>query len=89
MENIRILVKSAIGIKSSAKDGHIDSVISSVIQELQEIYGIAWDETNSNLLMFVVDFCCYRIEKKTEAMPRDLKFRLNNLMVHAGGEDEI
>lgn len=81
------LVKARQGITSNVRDAYLVAIVEGVIQELQDMQGIALDSGNQYHLMFVVDYATWRYQSRDEqgGMPRHLQFRLHNLFIHDGG----
>ena len=80
------LVKATLGYKSSVRDELLKVIIKSVIDELEIQKRIKIDADNSEHLMFVVDYACFRYENKGGGtIPRNLEYRLRNLIVKYGG----
>lgn len=80
------LVKDKRLIRSStARDDYIGAIIKSIIHELEDEKGIVLDPENYTQLMFIVDYADWRYENsnKQETMPRNLQFRLHNLIIHS------
>ena len=87
MDNAAIiqLVKERLGIKTAVRDTYITAIVGGVVTELEDEKGLVLDETNSYHLLFCVDYATWRYQSRDSsgAMPRDLQFRLHNLMIHA------
>lgn len=82
-----LLIKARLGISTAARDSYLTAIIEGVIKELNSIQGISIDETDKSHIMFVVDYSEYRYSnRENPTLPRHLKFRLHNLMIHAGGD---
>ena len=80
------LVKARLGISTAVRDPYLIGIIKGVETELNEIHGLVLNGTNSFHLMFVVDLSTWRYQNRDspEGMPRHLKFRLHNLIIHGG-----
>lgn len=78
------LVKGKLGISTSVRDSYISAIINGVVKELEDEQGLTLDGDNSYHLLFIVDYAAWRYESKDKdgAMPRHLKFRLHNLIIH-------
>jgi hypothetical protein len=79
------LVKDSIGIRSStARDTFITAIIDSTVKELTEEKGLTIEADNMNHSMFIVDYSAWRYNNRDskEAMPRNLQFRLHNMIIH-------
>ena len=84
------LLKASLGYKSNVRDNLLTIIILGVIDELIEEKGIALDFENSAHLMFVVDLSAFRYENKGgNIMPRNLEYRLRNLIIKYGGGSQI
>ena len=80
------LLKASLGYKSNVRDELLKIIITGVIDELRNEKGIALDFYNSAHLMFVVDLSAFRYENKGgNVMPRNLEYRLRNLIIKFGG----
>jgi hypothetical protein len=84
------LVKERLGIKTAVRDTYLTAIVNSVVTELTDEKGIALDESNPYHLVFCVDYACWRYQSRDSsgAMPRDLQFRMHNLMVHSSAPVE-
>ena len=84
------LVKARLGISGTVRDTYLTEIVKSVISELEDEKGLLLDGSNSNHLMFVVDYATWRYQSRdsAEAMPRHLQFRLHNMFIHARGDLE-
>ena len=80
------LVKATLGYKSSVRDELLKVIIKSVVDELEIQKRIKLDFENAEHLMFIVDYSVFRYENKGGGtIPRNLEYRLRNLMVKFGG----
>ena len=85
-DNILNLVKATLGYKSAVRDELLKVIIKSIIDELEIQKRITLKYDNSEHLMFVVDYAVFRYENKgAGTLPRNLEYRLRNLMVKYGG----
>ena len=84
------LVKERLGIKTNIRDTYLTAIANGVITELVDEKGIVLDEFNPYHLLFCVDYACWRYQSRDNsgAMPRDLQYRLHNLMVHSSAPVE-
>ncbi|WP_265460340.1 hypothetical protein [Enterococcus sp. HY326] len=89
-ESALTLVKSSLGYRTTVRDELLKKIIDGVKNELIEEKGIQLEESNTTHLMFVVDLSAFRYENKgASAMPRNLEYRLRNLIIkYGGGSDE-
>lgn len=80
------LVRASLGYKSSVRDELLQAIIKSITDELTIQKRINLNADNSEHLMFVVDYTVFRYENKGGSiMPRNLEYRLRNLIVKFGG----
>ena len=80
------LVKATLGYKSSVRDELLKVIIKSIIDELEIQKRISINFENAEHLMFIVDYSVSRYENKGGGtIPRNLEYRLRNLMVKYGG----
>lgn len=85
-DKILDLVKATLGYKSNVRDELLKVIIQSVIDELEIQKRIKLDYDNAEHLMFVVDYACFRYENKGGGtIPRNLEYRLRNLIIKYGG----
>jgi len=91
--NILKLVKARLGISSPVRDEYLESIIDSVICELENTNGIELDEESMEHIVFIVDYSVWRYQSVDSSgggsnagdMPMHIRFRLHNLIV--GGKD--
>ena len=84
------LLKASLGYKSSVRDVLLKKIIEGVIYELTDEKGIKLEYDNTSHLMFVVDLSAFRYENKGGGMmPRNLEYRLRNLIIKCGGGIQI
>ena len=80
------LVKATLGYKSSIRDELLKVIVKSIIDELEIQKRIKLDFENAEHLMFIVDYSVFRYENKGGGIiPRNLEYRLRNLIVKFGG----
>ncbi len=83
------LLKINLGISTKARDTYLMSIIQSVINELTVEHNLSIPENQQNherLLLFIVDYAAWRYRSRGEGMmPRNIQFRLHNLVL-AGEE---
>lgn len=92
MDTAQILgiVKDALGIKHTARDTYIRTIIEGVVKELEGEKGIVLEITNGNHLLFIVDYSVWKyLNRGADAMPRHLQFRLHNLIIHNTPTQEV
>ena len=86
IDKILSLVKATLGYKSSVRDELLKAIVKSVIDELEIQKRITLKYDNAEHLMFIVDYACFRYENKgAGTLPRNLEYRLRNLIVKCGG----
>ena len=80
------IVKQRLGLSTAARDTYLLAIIDGVIAELKNEKGLAIDLASPNHLVFVADFAVWRYQSRDSAggMPRDLQYRLHNLIIHSG-----
>lgn len=80
------LVKATLGYKSSVRDELLKAIIKSIVDELEIQKRITLKYDNSEHLMFIVDYAVFRYENKgSGTIPRNLEYRLRNLIIKFGG----
>ena len=80
------LVKATLGYKSSVRDELLKAIIKSVADELEIQKRISINFENAEHIMFVVDYSVFRYENKGDGViPRNLEYRLRNLIIKFGG----
>ena len=85
-DKILNLVKATLGYKSAVRDELLKVIIKSVADELEIQKRIKLDFENAEHLMFIVDYAVFRYENKgAGVMPRNLEYRLRNLIIKFGG----
>ena len=86
IDKILGLVKATLGYKSSVRDELLKVIVKSVVDELEIQKRIKLDFENAEHLMFVCDYAVFRYENKgAGVMPRNLEYRLRNLIIKFGG----
>jgi hypothetical protein len=83
------LTKQRLGIMTDVKRYSIEARVYGSVLKLCRERGIAIDERDSLQLMIIVDVAAweYRNLEKSEAMPLDLRYRLNNIFTRSGAKD--
>lgn len=83
---ILALVKARLGISTTVRDSYLTAIINGVLKELEDEKGLVLDGTNSYHLIFVVDYVTWRYQSRDSegSMPRHLKYRMHNLLLHVG-----
>lgn len=80
------LLKATLGYKSNVRDVLLKKIIDGVISELADEKGIKLEYDNTSHLMFVVDLSAFRYDNKGgNVMPRNIEYRLRNLIIKFGG----
>lgn len=81
------LVKARLGISTPVRDTYLTAIAEAVKKELEDEKGLVLDAANPYHLLFVSDYATWRYQSRDSplGMPRDLQFRLHNLMIHVGG----
>jgi hypothetical protein len=85
-QKVMALAKEKIGIKNTARDTYLTAISKGVINELEEENGLTLDDTNYRHLLFVADYVEFRFNNPNADMPRHLKYRLHNLLIHDGSQ---
>ena len=86
IDKILELVKATLGYKSNVRDELLEVIIKSIVDELEIQKRITLKYDNSEHLMFIVDYSCFRYENKGGGtIPRNLEYRLRNLIIKYGG----
>lgn len=76
------LLKVNLGIMTDKRNEYLLSIIDSVISELESEQGIIIDNNDDLHVMFIVDYSAWRYRSRGEGvMPRNLQFRLHNLVL--------
>lgn len=82
------LLKERLGIKTDARNTYLKAIIDGATKELEDEKGLALDESNPYHLLFVIDYAAWKFEDpKAQSMPRNLQFRLHNLIIHVGNQE--
>ena len=80
------LLKSNLGITTKARDVYLQSILDSVTEELRNQKGINIDDKDNIHVAFIVDYAAWRFRNRGEGvMPRNIQYRLHNLIIHDGG----
>lgn len=76
------LVKAVLGYRTDVRDVLLFRIIDSVVDELEEVKGVPFDFGNNEIVMYVVDMAVFRYQNLGGGtMPRNLDYRLKNLIV--------
>lgn len=81
------LLKINVGISSQSRDNYLTAIINNVIDELEKIHNIQLNEKDNHQVMFIVDYSAWQYRSRGEGViPRNLQFRLHNLVIACSGE---
>ena len=84
------LVKAILGYRTNVRDMLLEKIIDSVVDELEKVKGVSFDFDNSEIVMYVVDMTVFRYQNLGGGtMPRNLEYRLRNLIVKYRGGGSI
>lgn len=76
------LVKAILGYRTNVRDELLSRIIDSVVDELEKVKGVPFDFGNNEIVMYVVDMVVFRYQNLGGGtMPRNLEYRLRNLIV--------
>ncbi|MCJ0596727.1 hypothetical protein MMJ46_05305 [Enterococcus cecorum] len=76
------LVKAVLGYRTNVRDELLFRVIDSVVDELEKVKGVPFDFENNEIVMYVADMTVFRYQNLGGgAIPRNLDYRLKNLIV--------
>ena len=76
------LVKAILGYRTNVRDELLFRFIDSVVDELEKVKGVSFDFDNNEIVMYVVDMTVFRYQNLGGgAIPRNLDYRLKNLIV--------
>lgn len=89
-DSILNLVKAVLGYRSTVRDELLKAIIKSVITELKDNKGIVLDLKSDEQVMFIVDLAAFRYKHQGgETMPRNLEYRLRNLIIKYRGKNDV
>jgi Phage QLRG family, putative DNA packaging. len=84
------LVKATLGYRSTVRDELLTATIKSVVAELTDTIGIELNSTSDEHIMFIVDLATFRYKNQGgETMPRNLEYRLRNLIIKYRGKKDV
>lgn len=84
------LVKAILGYRTNVRDTLLEKIIDSVVDELEKVKGVPFDFGNNEIVMYVVDMTVFRYQNLGGGtMPRNLEYRLRNLIVKYRGGGSI
>jgi len=76
------LVKVILGYRTNVRDMLLEKIIDSVVDELEKVKGVPFAFDNNEIVMYVVDIAVFRYQNMGGGtMPRNLEYRLRNLIV--------
>lgn len=76
------LVKAILGYRTNVRDELLSRVIDSVVDELEKVKGVPFNFDNNEIVMYVADMAVFRYQNLGGGtMPRNLEYRLRNLIV--------
>lgn len=84
-ETILELLKGKLSINHNKRDSYLLAIINGVLSELENETGLLLESDNPNHLLFVADYAEWRYQNRgnSAGMPRDLKYRLHNKIIHS------
>lgn len=89
-DSILNLVKAVLGYRSTVRDELLKVIIKSVITELKDNKGIVLEQKSDEQVMFIVDLAAFRYKHQGgETMPRNLEYRLRNLIIKYRGKNDV
>lgn len=89
-ESILKLLKATLGYRTNIRDDLLKVIIKSIIDELQYSKGIKLSLDNDEHVMFIVDLAAFRYKNQGgETMPRNLEYRLRNLIIKYRGVKNV
>lgn len=89
-ENILKLLKATLGYRTNIRDDLLKVIIKSITDELQNSKGIQLSSDNDEHVMFIVDLAAFRYKNQGgETMPRNLEYRLRNLIIKYRGVKDV
>lgn len=89
-ENILKLLKATLGYRTNIRDDLLKVIIKSIVDELQNSKGIQLSSDNDEHVMFIVDLAAFRYKNQGgETMPRNLEYRLRNLIIKYRGVKDV
>ncbi len=84
------LVKAILGYRTNVRDMLLEKIIDSVVDELEKVKGVPFDFNNNEIVMYVVDMTVFRYQNLGGGtMPRNLEYRLRNLIVKYRGGGSV
>lgn len=84
------LVKAILGYRTNVRDMLLEKIIDSVVDELEKVKGVPFAFENNEIVMYVVDMTVFRYQNLGGGtMPRNLEYRLRNLIVKYRGGGSV
>lgn len=84
------LVKAILGYRTNVRDMLLERIIDSVVNELEKVKGVPFTFDNNEIVMYVVDMTVFRYQNLGGGtMPRNLEYRLRNLIVKYRGGGSV
>lgn len=82
VDNQLKLLKANLGISSDSRDDYLKAILKSSTDELERQKGINLETEIGK--MFLIDYSAWLYRNRGEGeMPRNLQYRLHNLMVNS------
>lgn len=76
------LVKAILGYRTNVRDELLLRIIDSVVDDLEKVKGVPFDFGNNEIVMYIADMTVFRYQNLGGGtMPRNLDYRLKNLIV--------
>lgn len=89
-ENLLSLLKATLGYRTNIRDDLLKVIIKSIIDEMENNKGIQLFKDNNEHVMFIVDLAAFRYKNQGgEMMPRNLEYRLRNLIIKYRGAKDV
>lgn len=84
------LVKATLGYSTDVRDKLLTAIIDGVNKELSDTFGLKLLPDNSEHIMFVCDLSVFRYKNQgASIMPRNLDFRLKNMLIQQAGVADV
>jgi|GEM_PF-980039 len=81
LEPILELLKIDLGIRQTATDVYLETLVTSVYEELTKHYGLPLDESISSDLMLISDYSAWRYRSRGQddsEMPKNIQQRITD-----------
>lgn len=80
------LLKANLGITTDKRDAYLQFVLDSTQEELAKGKGIKFNTSEAS--SFLIDYAAWRFRNRGESvMPRNLEYRMRNLMIKTYGDE--